>query len=252
MQGSARLVALLVSTAGTAGGAGCVGEIEQFSVEDKPDAAASSADAAMSVDARPADPDAPLPSPDAGGEPGPLIGTFKLTYYYVSDENDFSGADDTGIYDRSCNLLAMVPAAFERSLSIEGTGRLEDGRVVNYTGSCSCPTSPCYHFVDDEHPWGSGTGSRPLVPFRSIAIDRDVLTTGNKYYVVELDGVLMPGDGTVGGFVHDGCVSADDTGGSIDDNHIDFFAADRDWYLALNGELRLSQVTLREAGTWCR
>jgi 3D (Asp-Asp-Asp) domain-containing protein len=190
--------------------------------------------------------------PDAGAfPPGPSLGAFKLTYYYVAEESMYTGEDDTGLYDVDCDLLAMVPAAFARAVAIEGTGKLDDGRVFNYSGSCSCPTSPCYHFVDEDHPWGSGAGGRALVPFRSVAVDRDVLVIGRRYWVKELDGVRMPGEGPLGGWIHDGCVSADDTGGSIDDAHIDFFAALRGWYLEIAGVVRRNEVTLHEGGERC-
>jgi 3D (Asp-Asp-Asp) domain-containing protein len=208
------------------------------------------ADAALASDA-PAVPDGPITTPDSGvnpGDPGPLLGAYKLTYYYVTDEADYSGDDDTNLYMPGCDLLSVVPAAFSRSVAIEGTGRLDDGRVINYTGSCNCPTSPCYKAVDAAHPWGSGAGNRALKPFRSVAIDRDVLTIGRKYYVEELDGVTMPGPD---GFVHDGCVSADDTGGGIDGKHIDFFSALKEYYRTLDGQLRLSTVTLHEGGARC-
>lgn len=249
MQGRIRAGALLVLMAG------CTGEVTG-SVDDV-DASPETADAAMSADARPV-PDAPAgmqdgaPDAEPGGTPGPLLGTYKLTYYYVTDEASYTGARDTAIYEPGCALLAMVTAAFSRSLAIEGTGRLDDGRVVNYTGSCGCPTSPCYRAVDAAHPWGSGAGGRALVPFRSVAVDRNVLMIGRKYYVEEFDGVQMPGDGTIGAFVHDGCVSADDTGGGIDGQHIDFFSALRGYYLTLDRQLGLANVTLREGGTKCR
>jgi 3D (Asp-Asp-Asp) domain-containing protein len=221
--------------------AACTGEI-QGGFDLPPDGGA--ADGPPAVDAE-------LPVADGALLPGALLGAYKLTYYYVAEESMYSGDDDTGLYDLQCNLLAMVPAAFERAVAIEGTGKLTDGRVFNYSGSCSCPTSPCYHFVDEDHPWGSGSGNRPLVPFRSVAVDRNVLVIGRKYWVKELEGVRMPGEAPLGGWVHDGCVSADDTGGGIDGEHIDFFAALRGYYLTLAGQIRRDSITLHEAGEKC-
>lgn len=229
----------------------CSGEIEDFGAD--PDGGASLDAPVLTIDGSLVV-DAPVVIID-GGAPGPLLGDYKLTYYYVTEEQHWAGdggVDDTGLYDPSCNLLAMVPAAFARSLSIEGTGRLSDGRVLNYSGPCPCATTPCYRFVDAQHPWGSGAGNRALVPFRSVAIDRDVLEIGRRYWVAELAGVAMPGEAPLGGFVHDGCVSADDTGGGIDGQHIDFFSALRGYYLALDRALGLDEVTLYEGGNRCR
>jgi 3D (Asp-Asp-Asp) domain-containing protein len=145
-----------------------------------------------------------------------------------------------------------VPAEFADSLRIEGTGPHEGGRGVNYDGASDCPQSPGYHEVDGEHPWGSGAGGRALVPFRSVAVDRDVVAIGTQLYVVELDGVAMPGDPPWGDFVHDGCVSADDTGGGIDGAHLDFFAVFRAHYLALDAVIDASTITVHEGGGRCR
>ena len=202
-------------------------------------------------DAKPAHtPDAAIPQPDApppDAGPGPPLGSFDLTYYWVSLESDYGGAADTTIYDRSCGGLATVPSAFADSLVLEGTGRLADGRTLNYDGSCPCAFSPCFVVLDAQHPWGTGSGGRALVPFRSIAVDTDVLVIGKHYWIRELAGVLMPGLG----FIHDGCVTADDTGGGINGRHVDFFAALREYYLHLDGELGLTHVTLHDGGTLC-
>ena len=112
--------------------------------------------------------------------------------------------------------------------------------------------TPCFRFVDAFHPWGNGSGNRALVPFRSIAIDpASILDIGVRYYVSELDGVTMPGTAPTDDFVHDGCVSADDTGGGIRGMHVDFFSALRPYYRTLDGELGLDEVTLYQGGTRC-
>jgi 3D (Asp-Asp-Asp) domain-containing protein len=191
-------------------------------------------------------------SADAGqSSPGALLGTFQLTYYWVTAEEDFAGAQDTTLYDDSCGTIAMVRKAFADALAIEGTGRLSDGRVVNVSGSCACPSTTCYVLVDAQHPWGVGARSNALVPFRSIAVDRNVIALGSHVYVAEFDGVTMPGDASYGQFVHDGCVSADDVGGGIVGQHIDFFAALEAHYRTLDGQLNLNSVTVYQGGQRC-
>jgi 3D (Asp-Asp-Asp) domain-containing protein len=191
-----------------------------------------------------------VPAADAG-TPGASLGAFMLTYYWVTSEVDFSGALDTPLYDRSCAVLATVSSAFARALGVEGTGRLADGRVVNVDGACTCASPTCYVEVDAAHPFGYGVGGRALVPFRSIAVDKSVIAYGSHLYIPELDGVTMPSGPGHTGFVHDGCVSADDTGGGIIGRHVDFFSAEKAAYLTLDGALRLNQVTVRTGGTRC-
>ncbi len=189
--------------------------------------------------------DEPLP------DPGPEIGSFQLTYYWVSDEADHPGGSNETLYDPDCNALASVSADFADALTLEGTGRLTDGRVLNYWNSCGCPNSPCFFEVDEDHPWGFGVENRALQPFRSLAVDTAVLGIGDWVYVAEFDGVMMPGDPPWGGFVHDGCVIADDIGGGINGQHIDFFSGLRSFYGDLDGTLGITQVTLHAPGDRC-
>src|SRR5262245_55103156 len=99
----------------------------------------------------PGDPDAASPYATPTADPGPRLGTFDLTYYWITSEDEFPGTADTAIYTPSCAVLATVPSAFADDLDLEGTGRLADGRVVNVDGSCSCARSPCYAEVDADH-----------------------------------------------------------------------------------------------------
>src|SRR5262249_49014745 len=146
-------------------------------------AACNSSDLQENPDAGAARRDA---APADAGPPGLELGPFTLTYYYVSSENDYldAGPADTPLYSPTCSVIARVPSAWVRPLQIEGTGRLSDGTVINYAGSCHCPTPTdatiCWRPVDAQHPWGVGVQNLALVPFRSIAVDNTVLTYGKK------------------------------------------------------------------------
>jgi 3D (Asp-Asp-Asp) domain-containing protein len=178
--------------------------------------------------------------------PGTLVGSVQLTYYWVTQQSDYTGADDTALCDVSANVIAMVPLAFANALKLEGTGKLTDGRLLNIGGSCACPSgmTSCYIVLDQsKYPWGVGVQSRPLVPFRSIAVDKSFIPYGTHVYVPEFDGVQMPSSY---GFLHDGCFEADDTGGGIVGAHIDFFAAEKSNYRTLDGTLKLNNVTVYE------
>lgn len=188
---------------------------------------------------------APLP------DPGAVIGTFTLTYYWLTEEAEFNGTPSETLYSPECDALATVDPAFADALTLEGTGRLTDGRVLNYWNNCGCANSPCFFEVGKDHPWGAGVENRPLVPFRSLAVDVDLIDIGDWVYVAEFDGLMMPGDPPWGGFVHDGCVIADDIGGGINGQHIDFFSALRTHYLTLDGELGLNDVTVHGPGERC-
>jgi hypothetical protein len=107
--------------------------------------------------------------------------------------------------------------------------------------------------------WGAGVWDNAndkaykLRPFRSIAIDNDVLTTGRWYYIEQLDGVVMPSPRT--GLVHDGCVRAVDEGYGISGRHIDFFAGLKSAYSKLmNGSSTMAgrtSVTVYDGAAKC-
>lgn len=187
---------------------------------------------------------------DEGDPPGASLGNYQLTFYWVTNESDYAGSDDTSVYTASCSVISRVPSAFASALKLEGTGRLTDGRVVNYHKSCGCSSNGCYVVVDDEHPWGIGVQNRPLDPFRSIAVDKNRIAYGSWVYVPALDGVTIPAGPWGGSFEHDGCLQAADTGSAIVGKHFDFFVGLKSAYLDLVGELPGS-VKVHAGGDRC-
>jgi 3D (Asp-Asp-Asp) domain-containing protein len=171
---------------------------------------------------------------------------WKFTYYWVTTEVEFEGLPDTDLIDPTCRVLAAVPAGFARSLTMEGTGLLGDGRLVNYAPVCLCGP-PCFYEPGDLRPFGVGVEDRPLVPFRSVAVDQRLIPIGTHLFVPELSGQWVPGEAPWGGFFHDGCVVADDRGSHITNRHLDFFAAYQTCYKALDRTLGRRTVTV-EAG----
>jgi 3D (Asp-Asp-Asp) domain-containing protein len=129
--------------------------------------------------------------------------------------------------------IADVTRAFLAQLHLQGTGKLNDGRVLNIWGPCACDRQPCFKVLANQ--WGTGGSGKPLQPFRTVAVDRRVIKLGSLLYVPLLEGRTMPGRAPWGGFVHDGCVIADDTGGGINGNQLDLFVGRRAYFLGLAG-----------------
>lgn len=190
-------------------------------------------------------------------EPKPL-GQFTITFYYVIGEDEVrpkpandnvaqaagSDAELAGIApaaeDRvtlyesdGCTPIADVSPEFATQLAIQGTGKLHDGRVLNIWGRCKCDHSPCFKVTSNR--WGTAGSGKPLQPFRTVAVDPRVIPLGSLLYVPLLEGRTMPGRPPWGGFVHDGCVVADDTGGHIDGNRLDLFVGRKGYFLGLSG-----------------
>ena len=185
--------------------------------------------------------------PPALGRP---LGRHQITYYYMVRDTT-SKARNTPVYDHKCGVIAKVPYSFAKQLAMEGTGQLRDGRVLNTFGTCKCKRSPCFFVLPKHLRWGVGVKHRPLKPFRSVAVDPRRIPIGTKLYVAELDGLTMPGHAPWGGFVHDGCVLADDRGGNVQGAQIDFYTARWHAYKALFNRHRLSHVTVFNGGERC-
>lgn len=183
------------------------------------------------------------------GDPGASRGQFSLTYYWVTSESDAKGRPTTKVYGRSCEVIATVPAGFASDLAVAGTGQLVDGRTLTVEGECACPRSPCFRVLAAKPVWGIGAENRPLVPFRSLAVDRALIPIGTKLWIEELAGVDMPG---LFPELHDGCVVADDTGGRIEGQRIDWFVGRQIDYGELDAALHLTKVTLHDGGARCR
>ncbi|MBI1362049.1 MAG: hypothetical protein GC155_17370 [Alphaproteobacteria bacterium] len=74
------------------------------------------------------------------------------------------------------------------------------------------------------HAAGCGVRQIPLAPFRTIAVDPDVIPLESLVYVPELRGRPFTLDGHT--YLHDGYLFAGDRGGAIHGRHIDIFTAD--------------------------
>ncbi len=116
-------------------------------------------------------------------------------------------------------FMGRYTERFAWALRLEGSALMTDGRVINYAGKCAFGYGTCFEQLDiSEHPFGRGAGPRPLIPFKSVAIDPRLVAIGEPLYIPEFDGLVLP-DGSI----HDGCVRADDTGGGIKKRKMDFF-----------------------------
>jgi 3D (Asp-Asp-Asp) domain-containing protein len=154
------------------------------------------------------------------GYPVGLKEGFRLSFYWIAYEEEYASLPyDTEIYTRQGFFIGRFPSPFVYELKLEGTAVLRDGRVLNYDGECNYGMGTCFKTLDmAEHPLGAGVQGRRLEPFRSIAVDPRYIPIGAPVYVPELVGVLLP-DGTH----HDGCLRADDMGGAIKQQKLDFF-----------------------------
>jgi len=75
-----------------------------------------------------------------------------------------------------------------------------------------------------QHPQGCGVRNIPLAPYRTIAVDADLIPIQSVIFAPALRGQRFTLDGR--DFVHDGYLFAGDRGGAIRGKHIDMFTAE--------------------------
>ncbi len=176
------------------------------------------------------------------------LSRFLITSYMSASESDSGSNYIIPAVDDNGNKLATLDPHFFANLALEGTGKLNDGRVLNVTGKyVAAPqvvrdvlVPVCkqmfgqhymygginsdgskylsYKVLPPQFPWGVGVHNEALKLWRSLAVDLKLVPFGTKVYILELDGMMMPD-----GWIHDGWCQADDTGSAIKLNHFDFF-----------------------------
>lgn len=163
-------------------------------------------------------------------------GRFLLTQYWIAHETP--GARDRSseaIQDRHGRTLAWSCPQFVRSLSMEGTGRTWDGRLLNWDRRVN--GRACFVEVDPHlYPFGVGVQGFALVPFRSLAVDPRFVPLGHTVELPELIGMPLP-DGSR----HDGCFVAVDGGGAIRGHHLDLFLPGATWWRQLQASGHLAR-----------
>jgi len=149
----------------------------------------------------------------------PILGRFYNSYYYVASEADYvRHRIDNVIRDMEGKVLARVSTAFKRAVSVEGSGKLRDGRMINYADKVKGEV----RFFVTPNPWGTGAGACALEPFRTVAVDPKRIPLGAVVRIDETVGMPLP-DGSI----HDGLWRAEDIGGAIKENRIDLFVGER-------------------------
>lgn len=186
---------------------------------------------------------------DSNADNGESLGFYTLTYYLIVFEDDYTGEKDTDLYSSDGTVIATTTDAFAEAVSMEGTGYLSDGSLINEYGECEFGEyGICFIKVTDpECDFGFGSEDNCLKPFRTVAADYSVLPYGTKLYVPAFVGLTMPGEN---GFVHDGCVTVEDTG--VSGEHIDFFVEKEAYYETIDHALgEITEVEIFISSTKC-
>ncbi|MGZ3695883.1 MAG: 3D domain-containing protein [Bdellovibrionota bacterium] len=152
------------------------------------------------------------------------IGQLKPTFYWVAVETEDGAEKNKELKDMDGRVMARVTTKFDKAIRMEGTGRMLDGRVLNFAGRQPVegggPLEVRFLVCPADAPYGYGLDLIKLTPFRSVAVDPTVVPIGSKVYIPKAKGIKLP-DGSV----HDGYFQAVDIGDLIKDKRIDIFTA---------------------------
>ncbi|MBS4015125.1 MAG: hypothetical protein KGZ86_01625 [Candidatus Latescibacteria bacterium] len=142
------------------------------------------------------------------------LGKFKVTFYWIVEESDYTGSKTTPLYLENGKLLGYFCHKFVKDFKIESCAELKDGRRISYLKRAGK-----VRVVSDF----LGYGGYTIQPFVSVATDPKVIPTGSKLFIPQLANidraVLVAGYG-IEDHRH---VYAHDIGSMINNHHIDFF-----------------------------
>ncbi len=147
------------------------------------------------------------------------------TLYYMKQVDPSPGVPLRDMNDR---VIGPEIRATDWCLAaIEGTVKV-DGVVYNYAGTRNPPQADCSHAPSSRVRWrkspysyGIGNRNNPLRPFKSVATDPEFVPPGSRIFIPEAKGTTYTFNGQEK--THDGVFYADDVGGMVKGNQIDFF-----------------------------
>jgi 3D (Asp-Asp-Asp) domain-containing protein len=151
------------------------------------------------------------------------LGKIRPSFYWITLETRDGQARTQSLRDIDGNIIARVSKRFLKTLKMEGTGRLLDGRVVNFKSSRRHRDGKReyrWQVCGPEAPFGLGRDNLPLVPFRSVAVDPRLIPLGSRLFIPAAKGAMLPN-----GKQHDGIFTAIDIGDMIKRRKIDIFTA---------------------------
>ena len=163
------------------------------------------------------------------------------TYYHIYQARDIS--QGYPLLDRNGRALAYLSHRDWCYAALQGTVQVEDrqgGRqTYNFAGRGATLQLDCSGYFKSLSPatlqktgrvrfspargvHGDGAGGYRLVPYRTIAVDRNRIPLGSTVYIPAARGqrIVTPTGET---FLHDGYFFAADVGSAIKGNHIDVF-----------------------------
>jgi 3D (Asp-Asp-Asp) domain-containing protein len=139
---------------------------------------------------------------------GRYLGKFKVSFYWIVEEEYYTGKRKVPLYLEDGRLLGYFPVAFVKDFKIESCAKLKDGRIISYLKK-----KDRVRIVDK--PLGYGF---KLTPLKSIAVDTNIIKLGSILYIPNIFGLKINEKES-----HNGIFYAHDIGSEIKGRKIDIF-----------------------------
>lgn len=143
-----------------------------------------------------------------GPKKGLFLGKFKVTFYWMVEEDNYPGKKTQPLYSADGRLLGRFTPEFVKDFKMESCALLSDGRIISYLKKAN-------RCIEVDAPIGLG---HTLVEMKSIAVDPAVIPLGSRVYIPEAVGTVLPDGG-----VHNGIFYAHDIGSAIKGQRIDVY-----------------------------
>uniref|UniRef100_A0A7C3YV87 3D domain-containing protein n=1 Tax=candidate division WOR-3 bacterium TaxID=2052148 RepID=A0A7C3YV87_UNCW3 len=141
-----------------------------------------------------------------------FIGEFKVSFYWIVKEEDYSGKRTTPLYLNDGKLLGYFPYKFVRDFKIESCAQLKDGRLISWLKNQG-RAKIVDKFLGHGH---------FLIPLKSLATDPTVIPLGTRVFLPSACKVKM------GEKFHSGIFYTHDIGSEIIGKKIDIFLGEKE------------------------
>ncbi len=142
------------------------------------------------------------------------LGKFKITYYWIVDESQYTGQRTVPLYLENGKVLAHFTKKFVADFKKESIARLKDGRLISYL-----KRKNAVRIVNEP----LGSKNYTLSAFKSVAVDTQLIPLGSTLYIPNFERLYIGNTG-----VHNGVFYANDVGSQVKGNHIDIYIGDKD------------------------
>lgn len=111
---------------------------------------------------------------------------WRLTFYYISEQSAFKGPKTVPVYSKNGVLLDRVEPAYFAQMSLEGTGKMRDGRLFNVAGTYVSVKHDDYAAVWEHHK--KYLAKRPP-GYSGLIVRDDKVVSALTYHVIPPDKV---------------------------------------------------------------